>query len=329
MNIKSLLLGSAAALAAVSGAQAADAIVAAAPEPMEYVKVCDAFGKGYFYIPGTETCLNITGMVRWQLNWDKNSGWSSYGGHTNGYSTGNTFARLEFNAKNDSEVGTVYSFIRIQGAASGGFSSGYYAGIDAGAVGFEVGNFDTGVTRFLGYGGFTDDGGSYGFMGNSYAAVQGKFGAISYIAGVDDFTNSPGYTAGLFGGVKGDFDGGFGAALLADYDIAAKSFGLRGYVSGKVDIFSFKVMGLYNQKNTSKYDAESGVKGFTLLLGGKAQVTDKLFAAVDYSYNFDPKTWNVVGDLGWNVANGFNVLVSGKYWSTKQSGAYLRFERDF
>ena len=59
MNIKSLLIGSAAALAAVSGAQAADAIVAAAPEPMDYVKVCDAFGTGYFYIPGTETCLRL------------------------------------------------------------------------------------------------------------------------------------------------------------------------------------------------------------------------------------------------------------------------------
>ena len=48
MNLKSLLLGSAAALAAVSGAQAADAIVAMEPEPMEYVRVCDAFGTGYF-----------------------------------------------------------------------------------------------------------------------------------------------------------------------------------------------------------------------------------------------------------------------------------------
>ena len=59
MNIKSLLIGSAAALTAVSGAQAADAIVAAEPEPMEYVRVCDAFGTGFFYIPGTETCLKL------------------------------------------------------------------------------------------------------------------------------------------------------------------------------------------------------------------------------------------------------------------------------
>ncbi|TWH02966.1 porin-like protein, partial [Ochrobactrum sp. J50] len=49
MNIKSLLLGSAAALVAASGAQAADAIVAPEPEAVEYVRVCDAYGAGYFY----------------------------------------------------------------------------------------------------------------------------------------------------------------------------------------------------------------------------------------------------------------------------------------
>ncbi|WP_299861370.1 porin [uncultured Hoeflea sp.] len=67
MNIKSLLLGSAAALVAVSGARAADAIVAAEPEPVEYVRVCDAFGTGYFYIPGTETCLRIHGYIRYDI----------------------------------------------------------------------------------------------------------------------------------------------------------------------------------------------------------------------------------------------------------------------
>ena len=51
MNIKSLLLGSAAALLAVSGARAADAVTVAEPEPAEYVKICDVYGAGYFYIP--------------------------------------------------------------------------------------------------------------------------------------------------------------------------------------------------------------------------------------------------------------------------------------
>ncbi|UVC14146.1 porin [Mesorhizobium onobrychidis] len=67
MNIKSLLLGSAAALVAVSGARAADAVVVAEPEPAEFVRICDVYGAGYFYIPGTETCLRIGGYVRYDI----------------------------------------------------------------------------------------------------------------------------------------------------------------------------------------------------------------------------------------------------------------------
>ncbi len=67
MNIKSLLIGSAAALVAVSGARAADAVFAPEPEPVEYVRVCDAYGAGFFYIPGTETCLQISGYVWYQI----------------------------------------------------------------------------------------------------------------------------------------------------------------------------------------------------------------------------------------------------------------------
>jgi opacity protein-like surface antigen len=68
MNIKSLLLGSVAALVAATGARAADAVVMADPEPVEYVRVCDVYGVGYYYIPGTETCLRIGGYVRYQFS---------------------------------------------------------------------------------------------------------------------------------------------------------------------------------------------------------------------------------------------------------------------
>ena len=57
MNLKRLLIGSAAALTVTSTTQAADAIVAAQPEPVEYVRICDGYGAGYFFIPDTETCL--------------------------------------------------------------------------------------------------------------------------------------------------------------------------------------------------------------------------------------------------------------------------------
>ncbi|WP_206064828.1 porin [Nitratireductor mangrovi] len=33
-------------------------------EAVDYVRVCDAFGTGFYYIPGTETCLRIGGRIR-------------------------------------------------------------------------------------------------------------------------------------------------------------------------------------------------------------------------------------------------------------------------
>ena len=60
---KSLFLGSVAGLAAVAGAQAADLPVAKAAA-VEYVRVCSTYGAGFFYIPGTETCLRVGGRVR-------------------------------------------------------------------------------------------------------------------------------------------------------------------------------------------------------------------------------------------------------------------------
>jgi hypothetical protein len=60
---KSLLLGSAAALLAAAGAQAAD-LPSRKSAPVEYVRVCDAYGAGFYWIPGTDTCLKIGGRVR-------------------------------------------------------------------------------------------------------------------------------------------------------------------------------------------------------------------------------------------------------------------------
>jgi Porin subfamily len=60
---KSLFLGSVAGLAAVAGAQAAD-LPAKKAAAVEYVRVCSTYGAGFFYIPGTETCLRVSGRVR-------------------------------------------------------------------------------------------------------------------------------------------------------------------------------------------------------------------------------------------------------------------------
>jgi Porin subfamily len=60
--IKRLILGSAASVLAMGGAQAADLPVKA--KAVEYVRVCSLYGAGFFYIPGTDTCIKLGGYLR-------------------------------------------------------------------------------------------------------------------------------------------------------------------------------------------------------------------------------------------------------------------------
>jgi hypothetical protein len=111
--VKSLLLGSAAGLVAVSGTQAADLPVKA--KPVEYVKICTLYGEGFYYIPGTDICLKIGGYVR------ADYGWNVTGARTVHYSGGagaqdrsvspySTRHRAHFNF--DSRTQTAYGTLR-------------------------------------------------------------------------------------------------------------------------------------------------------------------------------------------------------------------------
>ncbi len=125
MSIRKLLFGSAAALFAASAAQAADAVVIADPEPVEYVRVCDVYGAGYYYIPGTETCLKIGGYMRYDVGVGELFGLTSYDkkdwADNGDYNENDTYykrARLQLNldARTETELGTLraYAALRFQ-----------------------------------------------------------------------------------------------------------------------------------------------------------------------------------------------------------------------
>ncbi|WP_422375715.1 porin [Roseibium sp.] len=153
MKLKSLMLG-AAAVATATTAQAADLPVA--PEPVDYVRVCDAYGARFYYIPGTETCLRVGGRVRTQFivnNVLDNGNWGTrdsegYSWLSRGY--------LYLDARTATEFGTLRAYVSIyatdtNGAnASANLDNAYiqWGGLTAGRLGS---NFDifTGQT-FMG-----------------------------------------------------------------------------------------------------------------------------------------------------------------------------------
>src|SRR5438067_6483165 len=62
IKARTLILSSAAGLMALSGAQAADLPVKA--KAVEYVRICSLYGAGFYFIPGTDTCIKIGGYLR-------------------------------------------------------------------------------------------------------------------------------------------------------------------------------------------------------------------------------------------------------------------------
>ncbi len=114
--VKSLLLGSAAGLAAVAGAQAADLPVRKAA-PVEYVRVCTAFGAGYFFIPGTDTCIRVGGRARLDYIYSETLSRGAGNGSVSGT---RVTGRLNLDARTQTAYGTLRTFVRFDISARSG-----------------------------------------------------------------------------------------------------------------------------------------------------------------------------------------------------------------
>src|SRR5580704_15782034 len=115
--VKSLLLGSAAGLVAVTAGQAADLPVKA--KPVEYVKVCSLYGAGFYYMPGTDLCLKIGGWVRAEAGWGYNGSFTSgpfnntAGGRTVSNTTFRARAYITADAREQTAYGTARGYVAV------------------------------------------------------------------------------------------------------------------------------------------------------------------------------------------------------------------------
>ena len=123
--VKSLVLGSAAGLLAMSaGAQAADLPVKA--KAVEYVRICSLYGAGFFYIPGTDTCIKIGGYLRAEVNYHGGNSdapfWSGDPGVRDRYvNQYNDLARMALTI--DTRTQTEYGVVRTFGQADFTFAT--------------------------------------------------------------------------------------------------------------------------------------------------------------------------------------------------------------
>lgn len=125
--MKSKVIAVAAAIAAsASVANAAD-LNKPAKVAVDYVKVCDAYGAGFFYIPGSDTCLKISGYARAGFEYGVSNSVRTkqgtggtigniYGGSqgsNRSTNTTNSYVRgdVQFDARTNTQYGLLRSFI--------------------------------------------------------------------------------------------------------------------------------------------------------------------------------------------------------------------------
>ncbi|WP_375669136.1 porin [Bartonella sp. MR168JLCBS] len=283
MNIKSLFLSSTAAFLAISGVHAASTVIAE-PEPVEYIRVCDAYGKGYFYIPGTDTCIRLSGNVRADFIGGDNIDATSETELRDKRKTYGASSRLTlvFQAASETEMGTLRSYARIFSSWGDGRDS---AGARLSAAYIELGGFRVGLDDTI----FNSWTGDYGNVLNDDSIAPAGTTRTNFIS----------YT---FNG-----DSGFSAIIGAELGNNSDSLpGTAGYYIDKDD----KLVSI--TKDTPL--PSKAIKNYTpnVVLGIKFMQKWGGFSAVA-AYDTYYKKWAGKVRADFNINDRFNLWVMAGY----------------
>ncbi|HLH87203.1 MAG TPA: porin [Xanthobacteraceae bacterium] len=219
--VKSVVLGSAAGLVAIARGQAADLPVKA--KPVEYVKVCSLYGAGFWYVPGTDTCLKIGSYIRGQVEWNAGNGGVPIGfGATDAAAAGRldrtdtsqlsfrTRAGLSVDLRTQTEYGTLRSYFEGGFQTSGNNGSAptndavyvdrgfvQFAGLTAGRIRsyFDINSFGSYSYANVR---FSADTTALGLWGIAYTAQLGN-GISATISLEDGGSSSQGNSSGQTG----------------------------------------------------------------------------------------------------------------------------------
>jgi hypothetical protein len=249
--VKSLILGSAAGLVAMSGAQAADLPVKA--KAVEYVRICSLYGAGFYYIPGTDTCLKLGGYLRVDVlaNTNSDAGGNTLGpgGANNRFTNGYTWrSREDLNI--DTRTATEYGVVRTFADITFSWTTDSYAGQGNGTTLYgPIGttaapnNSGSGAVAagtvgvyyaFIQFAGFTIGKAVSQFStpwqnypGNNFDGLVGGGGAVT---GVNQFSYTADFGNGVSGTLSAQDQVAYYQAGVANIGVPGLAFGAPGFI---------------------------------------------------------------------------------------------------
>jgi len=264
------------------------------PAPAEYVRVCNGYGDGFFYIPGTQTCLRVGGRARWEYEYlppkNQNDGNTSGAGYR-------AIGRVALDARTQSEYGPVRAFVRLDvHYRSGRYASG---SAERSALGQRVSA--TGYTQtqthvdiesaFIQFGGLTA----------GRLAWFWDFGADQSFRGIGGGGSPGAYSVGQIA-YTANFGAGFSATVAAQDPILLRQ--AIGYVTYAGSVPTFDPV-----TGRSRYGGNKSIPDVVGLVRvdqgwGSAQLSGVVHAV---NYGFAPNGTNPDTEYGFAVQGGVKV----------------------
>jgi hypothetical protein len=336
MKLKSLLMGSAAALITVSVAHAADAPAEAEPEPISHVRVCDMYGSSFFYIPGTETCLGISGEVRVQYEGTDNDDMDTSSADAYWH------ARVNIDVRNETDYGTLRSYIRLEGDGDNDDKASNFGPLDTyiEISGLSFG-YRTSRVELTGLPGLMYDGSYFGGGRTWYADYTFSSNGLSVMGGLSventdvDMADADDESIDYY--IRADYSGDmFNVGAVYGHDASAEE-GAMGVYANVTPIDGLTVQGYYNtQDESTQFGGDTG-ETQKYGVGASFSVTDTVLVAAGF-YQIDTDMddtdlegysmgmdWNATPDLV--VRFGFNVEDSDELGEV--TDYRIRVQRDF
>jgi len=344
MKLNTLLLTSAATLMATTVAFAADLPSKKAAASSGAVQICKVGGMTGFTLPGSDTCLQISGRVTVDFkNSDLNSDYFGYG--TPFGADGGVGYRLNFDARTNSEMGVIRSYLSLTNnwAATG---DSYETGARKAFV--QIGGFTAGVKDSLAdisgtQGNLYGSGTSQTSYGVDYQVAAGgltlAIGAEMSMAD-QNWGSNPDLIARVSGSA-GDVNYKI-AGIVANDDNDESTYAVIGHIDmklgGGLSAYAFAGYGdapyYVADANTTSGEYNSVIGGgLTVAASSKLSLTlEGRVSSSDYSSWNDASETSIGLFANYALAKNLSIqpeVVVTSWDGSSYTGAMVRIQRDF
>ena len=120
------------------------------------MKICSLYGAGFYYIPGTDTCIKIGGFVRAEINFNAGGSFNAYRAQnfdspTRNFQTTRTRGGITADVRSQTEYGTLRSYVNMYANQTNGGSPNTAGSVAPGGNGYSALYSSAAFIQFAGF----------------------------------------------------------------------------------------------------------------------------------------------------------------------------------